>query len=134
MKAVQIITAAVLGILVLVSSTNFIIGLHFCMDEVQNVTLFAKADTCEKEQSLPPCPLHTNAPCCDDQTIIHQSDDFKAALSYLDVAPITFYIKPPVVILAEIIPSTYTAPVKYVSYDPPLRSSDLTVEHQVFLI
>lgn len=134
MKAVQTIAVTVLAVLALVSSTSFMIGLHFCKGELQNIALFAKADACEKEKSLPPCPFHANVSCCDDQTIIHESDDFKAAVSYVDVPPITFDIAPPAVILSEIIPSTYTAPVEYVIYDPPLRSSDLTVEHQVFLI
>jgi hypothetical protein len=38
------------------------------------------------------------------------------------------------VLVSEIIPGSPIARFRYYYYDPPLRSCDLTVEHQVFLI
>ena len=133
MKALRAISYTVLALLVLVSSTSFMVGMHLCMGEVQNVALFAKADGCEKEQSLPPCHRHTNAPCCDDETVIHEADDFKASVAQYYV-PLPADITQPLMVISEVIPTTPLARFQYQKYDPPLRSCDLTVEHQVFLI
>jgi len=124
MKAVRSISAIILAIMVLVSSTSFMIGMHICMGEVQNVALFTKADGCEKEKSLHPCHRHTKAPCCEDETVIHKGEDFKASMAKVELtAPTSIYIDQPLVLISE-----------HYNYDPPLRSWDLTVEHQVFLI
>jgi hypothetical protein len=135
MKALRSISAVVLALLVLISSTSFMVGMHLCMGEVQNIALFAKAEGCEKEQSLPPCHRHTNAPCCEDETVIHETDDFKASAAHYHVAvPVPIDIEQPLILISEVIPTTPLARFKYHHYDPPLRSCDLTVEHRVFLI
>ncbi|MEX2233825.1 MAG: hypothetical protein WD824_16790 [Cyclobacteriaceae bacterium] len=135
MKAVRSIAAVSLAILVLVSSTSFMVGMHLCMGEVQNIAFFSKADGCEKEQSLPPCHRDTKAPCCDDQTVIHETDDFKTSATHHHiVVPAPMDIEQALILISEVIPSAPLSRFKYYSYDPPLRSCDLTVEHQVFLI
>lgn len=135
MKAIRSITAVILALLVLVSSTSFMVGMHLCMGEIQKVALFSKADSCEKEQSLPPCHRHTNAPCCEDETVIHDSDDLKASIAHIHLSvPAPVDIEQPLLLISEVIPSAPLSRVKYFNYDPPLRSCDLTVEHQVFLI
>lgn len=134
MKAVRSISAVALAILVLVSSTSFMVGMHLCMGAVQNIALFAKAESCEKESS-PPCHRHTKAPCCDDETVIHKSDDLKASIEHMHVsiaAPMD--LDQPLILISEVIPTAPLSRFKYYNYDPPLRSYDLTVEHQVFLI
>lgn len=135
MKALRSISAVVLALLVLLSSTSFMVGIHLCMDEIQNIALFSKADSCEKEQSLPPCHRHTKAPCCEDETVINKGDDFKASIGqYHVVVPAPLDIEQPLVFISEVIPSAPLSRTRYNNYDPPLRSWDLTVEHQVFLI
>ncbi len=135
MKAVKSIAAIVLALLVLVASTSFMIGMHFCMGEVQNIALFTKADGCEKEQSLPPCHLDQKAPCCADETVIHYGDDFKASITHFHVvAPAAIHIEQPLTLISEVIPSAPFSRTHYYNYNPPLRSWDLTVQHQVFLI
>jgi hypothetical protein len=111
------------------------VGLHLCQGEVQNVALFTKAEACEKEQSLPPCHRHTKAPCCEDETIIHQGDDFKSSYGQLHLtAPVSVDIEQAIVLISEIIPSAPFSRTHFYNYDPPLRSHDLTVDHQIFLI
>ena len=134
MKAFRSISAIILALLVLVSSTSIMVGYHICMDEVQNIALFSKADGCEKEKNLPPCHRHTNAPCCDDETVIHKGDDFKATIQPHVIAPASVDLALPLVLVSEIIPAAPFARMQYYNYDPPLRSCDLTVAHQVFLI
>lgn len=135
MKAFRAISAIVLALLVMVSSTSFMVGMHLCMGEVQNIALFAKADGCEMEQSLPPCHRHIPSPCCDDDTVIHSSDDFKASATHHHAAlPVPADVDQTLVLISELIPSAPLSRFKYYNYDPPLRAHDLTVKHQVFLI
>jgi len=135
MRVIRSIAAVLLAILVLVSSTSFMVGMHFCSKEVQNIALFSKADGCEKEKQLPPCHKHETPACCDDETIVHKGDDFKLSVNKLQLdAPVSVDVDQPFVLISELIPSAPVARIQYYNYDPPLRSCDLTVEHQVFLI
>jgi len=135
MKALRSTSTIVLAVMVLVSSTSFMIGMHICMGEVQNVALFTKADGCEKEKSLPPCHRHEKAPCCEDETVIHKGEDFKSSIAKVEIiAPSPIDIEQPLVLISEVIPAAPLSRIQYYNYDPPLRSCDLSVEHQVFLI
>jgi hypothetical protein len=135
MKSIRSISAVVLAILVLVSSTSFMVGMHLCMGEVQNVAIFGKADECAKEKALPPCHKHTKPACCEDELIQHDGADFKASIEHFQsAAPLPLYVEQPLVLISEIIPAAPGARIQYYHYSPPLRTGDLTVEHQVFII
>ena len=134
MKAFRSIAALLLGILALVSSTSFMVGMHVCMGEVQNIAFLTKADGCQKEKKLPPCHRHTKTPCCDDETVIHDGDDLKASIAQIQIIAPAQDIEVPLILVAEVIPSAPFSLIRYYNYDPPLRSWDLTVEHHVFLI
>ena len=135
MKAIRSISAIVLALLVLVSTTSFMMGMHSCMGEVQNIAFFSKADGCREELSLPPCHRHTTAPCCDDETIVHQGNHFKGSVATFHfVVPASVEDVEALIPISEVIPAAPLSRVKYYNYDPPLRSCDLTVEHRVFLI
>lgn len=135
MKSIRTIASVTLALLVFVSSTSFMVGMHICSGEIQNIALFAKAEGCEKEKKLPPCHRHETVPCCDDEAIVHEGKDFNASFSEANVPPTSFVaIASPIVVLSEIIPINYLTKVKHFNYDTPLRTCDLTVAHQVFLI
>jgi len=134
MKAVRTISTVLMAILLLVSSTSFMVGVHVCMGEVQTIAIFSKADGCAMEKNLPPCHRHMTPPCCDDETVVHEADDFKVTATHQQVAPLTTDNPPSLVLISEVIPSSPFSTPEYVNYDPPIRSCDLTVEHQVFLI
>jgi hypothetical protein len=135
MKAIRTISAVLLALLVLVSSTSFMVGFHICMGEVQNVALFGKADGCEKEKSLPACHKHMKPACCEDEAFFHEGDDFKASMEHIHIVALSpIDIEQPLVLIAEVIPTAEISRTQYYDYDPPLRSSDLTVSLQVFLI
>ena len=135
MKAIRSISAVLLAVLVLVSSTSFMVGMHICMGEVQNIALFGKADSCQKEKALPACHKHMKPACCEDETVFHEATDFKGSIEHIHIdVPAPTDIEQPVVLISEVIPASPIARTQYYNYDPPLRSCDLTVEHQVFLI
>src|SRR5688572_20207148 len=100
MKLIRTISSILLALLVLMSSTSFMVGVHFCMGEVQSVALFSKADGCEEEKKLPPCHRHQSAPCCEDEAVVHSGDDFKTSASgvLLDAISSVAIEKSPVVI------------------------------------
>lgn len=130
MKLYRSILAIGFMLLTLVSSTNFMVGLHFCGDEV-GVALFAKAE-CGMEMNVPPCHRQERS-CCDDELIVHQGQDFKNTINEFQFQPqlIAELISP--VVVSEIISEAnnqYNPDV----YRPPLRATDLTVSHKVFRI
>ena len=135
MKTFRSILALILAFLVLVSSTSFMVGMHLCMGQVQTISLFTKADGCAMQKSLPPCHKHMKPACCADEAYFHQAQDFKATVKHIHIAPLApVDIEQPLVLLAEVIPSSPAASIPYHNYDPPLRSCDITVANQVFLI
>jgi hypothetical protein len=137
MKALKSIFALTLALLVLISSTTFMVGMHFCMGEVKSISLFSKADQCRKEQqNLPLCHKHKQADCCQDKTIVHDGKDFKSCFPEIQIAeefPFQEYVGP--VIIAEVIPSSEITESSFNFYDPPLPfERDFSVELHVFLI
>ncbi len=135
MKATRTISIVLLAMLVLTSSTSFMVGMHLCRGEVQSIALFSKADACQEEQKLPPCHAHQTAPCCEDEAVIHNADDFNAIAAGFQIsAPTSLEFEQGPVAIAEIIPAACERSRGYFDYDPPLPSPDLTILHRVFLI
>jgi hypothetical protein len=135
MKLLRTISVFALVFLVLISSSSFLVSIHLCAGKVQDMALFSEAEKCAMEQSLPPCHKHLTAPCCDDETVVHEAEGFKASFIDISIAAapaVDLHIAD--IILAEIIPATPTLTNNWQYYDPPLRSYDLTVSQQVFRI
>ena len=133
-KARSILSVA-LAFLVLVSATSFMVGMHVCMGEIQNVALFAKAEGCEKEKQLPPCHRHETLPCCDDEILTHEGQDVNTTFAKLEIAPLQFVlIELPPVLISEVVPSAPLSQSEFYNYDPPFRASDRVVTLQSFLI
>ena len=135
MKLLKTISVFALALLVLISSSSFTVGIHLCAGKVQDLALFSQAEKCAMEQKLPPCHKHMAAPCCEDETIVHEGDGFEGLFADITISavPVLDCDVPPVVV-AEVIPDTPFSKISFRSYDPPLRSFDLTVTHQVLLI
>lgn len=135
MKRIRPIVSIVLALLTLFSASSVTVGIHFCQGKVQNLALFSKARGCEREQKLPPCHRHKAAPCCEDETIVHEGQSFQASDSHITIVatPVTDVLHVPV-LLSEIIPASVHAQTRYYNYDPPLRSEDRIVTHRIFLI
>jgi hypothetical protein len=136
MKRFRSILSLVFALLVLFSSSSFIVGIHLCCGRVQNVALFTQAEDCGmSEMMMPPCHHHESKPCCENEAIIHDGDDFKVSLNgqVLPVLPVVD-LELPHVLLSEVIPSLELTSPRYYNYDPPLRQRDLTVSLRAFLI
>lgn len=135
MKNYRPILSSVFALLVLFSSTNFMVGIHLCSGSVQKVAWFSPAEKCAMEKKMPPCHRHQSKSCCEDESIVHDVQDFKETISEVNIAaPSAFIVDKPAVPVAEIIPSSLVSITPFAGYDPPLPVTDLSVDFQVFLI
>lgn len=135
MTLLRTISAFALAFLVMISSSSFMVGIHFCKGELKHLALLTKAEGCEKEKKLPPCHKHLASPCCDDEQVIHEGEGFKATFADVSSSPAPVSdLELPLAVISEIIPDSPSSKTQYYNYDPPLRSSDLTVAHRVLLI
>lgn len=135
MRSVKSIASIFFAVLVMFSSTSFMVGLHLCSGHVQSLAIFSKAEGCAMEKMLPACKMHAAKPCCEDETIVHQGEDFKidaSSIFHTTLAPIEMMAPP--VLVAEVIPSVPNAKRLLYHYDPPLPSTDRTVSFGAFLI
>ena len=133
MNRLRSILSPIFIFLILMSGSSFVVGIHWCSDSIQSIALFKKADGCEMEK-LPPCHRKMTKPCCEDEAIFHEGQELKNTISQINIA--TPYVADVIhtpVLIAEII-SSGIEQQQYYRYDPPLRSRDLTVSLQVFLI
>ncbi|MEP6737047.1 MAG: hypothetical protein ABJA70_16105, partial [Chryseolinea sp.] len=87
------------------------------------------------EKKMPPCHNHESKPCCEDETIVHDAQDFKGNINQISIAaaPVLDIIQH-AVLIAEIIPSSVSVAKDYTDYDPPVPAIDVTIDLQVFLI
>ena len=116
--------------LVLFSSSNVMVGLHFCGNDV-SVALFEKAQ-CGMEMKAPPCHQQQRS-CCDDELVVHQAQDFKDTINEFQFQPQLIAELVPSIEISEIIAEASNR-YELSVYHPPLRSADLTVSNQVFRI
>jgi hypothetical protein len=123
MKRLRPILSLMLAVLVMISGTSFMVGVHTCGGQVASVALFTKATPCPMEQKTPPPPCHkATKSCCSDERIVHQKEDFKLATAHIHIAPAHFIAElASPVIISILIPETtaYQSPVAE-SSPPPL--------------
>jgi len=136
MSAVRTISILALCLLVIISSSSFMIGIHFCSGNIRDIALFTPADRCVNEQKIPPCHRQESKPCCEDETVVHEANEVSGDVSKIQLSPVPAVdIDHPLVLIAEVIPASTDAIARhYHNYDPPLRWADITVEYRVFLI
>ncbi|MBL7852428.1 MAG: hypothetical protein JNN04_16100 [Cyclobacteriaceae bacterium] len=133
MKLLRSIVSLGFAFLVLVSTTQFMVGIHHCGDQVRHVALFDKAEACAMEKQLPACHRIETVSCCQDVTVIHEDEDFSVDWNPVEWSVLgSDAVNHTSLILSEVIPSSVSLYPQY--YSPPLRSFDRTVTLQVFLI
>lgn len=136
MKQFRSILSYAFILLVVFSSTSFMVGIQLCNGHIQDVALFAKAKGCDKvDNKTPLCQDRVSNHCCEHETIIHDARDFKEDVSHTTiVAPDVLNVAVPATFISEIIPTSIRAFALHVDYDPPVHPIDVTTDLQVFLI
>ena len=134
MKAFRAISSLLLAILVLMSSTSFLVGMHFCGGEVRSVSLFVPADQCPGHQApAPACHKHMSD-CCKDEVVLHNGEDFKHSVSNPETtASLTLEVSTPPVVVSETIPS-FSYVRTFSTYYPPTHSTDTSLDIRVLRI
>ena len=129
MKRLRPIFSVMLALLVLISSTSFIVGVHRCGGEVASVALLTKATPCAMEQKAPPPRCHQpKKSCCTDERIVHEKEDFKLATSHIHIvpAPLIAALASPVVI-SLLIPESTTPDAPVIDSSPPYLLPDIQI-------
>ena len=133
MKSYRNILSMGFSLLVLLSSSYYMVGFHLCSGQVQNIAFFSKAESCPLEKQMPPCHRQEKS-CCDNEVIVHEAQDFKNSITEFNFHPefISGLSTRPE-LLSEIIREDFCS-VNFAQYQPPWRTPDLTVSHRIFRI
>lgn len=133
-----------LALLVLVSSTGFSVGMHFCAGEIRDLSFYGEASECSMKQpkeTLPPChaPEKEKSPqgnCCEDHQLVVERLDMASdskAFVLSKTLDIKFIAAVKVVILQLFAPQEGLKPA-YALYISPQIARDIPVLVQSFLI
>ena len=135
MIVIRSISSIVLALLVLLASSSFYVGVHVCGNTVNAVAFLQEADGCG-HQSLPPCHKKMMEGCCENDVVVHDTQEIKAdvltillpALSATDILHNT-------VLVAEVVPTIENNPSIYFTDHPPeLLGRDVVISTHSFLI
>ncbi len=133
-----------LSALVLLSSTSFTFGIHFCMGQLESIAFFSSADPCEMAQQKTPCATDkhdldcdhqqvTKKGCCEDHTLVLEGSEELSIVKSISAPDFQM-----TAVLYALVSFIFTSPsVDYYSfndYSPPLINRDITVLVQSFLI
>ncbi|HZI24788.1 MAG TPA: hypothetical protein VFD46_06920, partial [Chryseolinea sp.] len=117
MRFLKAISVFSLAFLVLVSSSSFRVGIHFCADKIHDVAIFDETEKCDMEKNLPPCHKNLKASCCDDETVVHEGDGFEVSFSDVAVSVVPVLdLDLPLVVVSEIIPDAPSSKISYYKY------------------
>ncbi len=139
MKLIKSIVSSMLALLVLVSSSSFMVNMHFCGGHVQSVSLIEDAASCPMEVQLPPCHKKMaikKSGCCEDKHVAFEGKDFNAQVqdfSMLTWQAINFVATLPM-IMEVIQVNEALAYSNQTPYKPPIVERDIPVLVQSFLI
>jgi len=139
MKFFKSIVSSLLALLVLVSSSSFMVNMHFCGGNVQSVSLIEEATPCPMEVQLPPCHKKMavkKSGCCEDKHVAFEGKDFNAQVqdfSMLAWQSMNWVAALPV-IMEVIQVNEAIAFSNHTPYKPPIVERDIPVLVQSFLI
>ena len=132
----------ILALSVLFSTTGFTLRKHFCQEELQDVSLFAKAESCQLSQTAPcqgashHCGSHSDKDdngCCNNTAKYYKLDQEKQAQSFEFKS-----LKAPVLLAAVLVVFNIQLPadeaqfLTYQTYKPPIVCHDFQSMLQTF--
>lgn len=137
MKAIRPILCLFLAVLVLVSSTSFMVGMHLCNGEIKNIAFLTHADGCGHQDKMPPCHKEKQQSCCENGEILHEAADFSSQHANVELQSLSagFQLSITDVVISIIIPDPgIISAFKFYDYDIPIRLEDRPVANRVLLI
>jgi len=139
MKLLRTIISLSLALMVLISSSSFVVNMHFCGGHVQSVSLIEDAAPCPMEVQIPPCHKEMvlkKSGCCEDTRVAFEGKDFSAKIqdfSLLAWQSINWMATLPM-IMEVIQVHEALSYYNHTPYKPPMVERDIPVLVQSFLI
>ncbi|MBL7872406.1 MAG: hypothetical protein JNM78_12390 [Cyclobacteriaceae bacterium] len=137
MKLFRTILCSLLALLVLISSSSFMVNMHLCGGHVQSISVIEKATACAMELAkTPPChkSMAKKKSCCTEDHIIFEGKHFKLQdETSLQLLQSSWVVELPL-ISSLLVPVTSVTESHLTQYSPPLIDRDITVQVQSFLI
>lgn len=122
--------------LVLLSSTSFMVGLHRCNGELKEVSFLVHSDGCGHQDKTPPCHRQIEKSCCEDGDVFHESSSFSHHVSGVDVVNFSsaFPCALTDVVISLVVPESNVAQSDFPDYDIPIPILDRPVSNRVLLL
>lgn len=124
---------------ILLSSTGLVVNKHFCLDQLQSISLFTAAESCStaidvERESAPSDIQIQKKSCCDDQSEYFKVAE-EAAPNNQELDTIQFELEHSSALLDQHTKfSTFqVADIEYAFYKPPLVVCDVIIGIQAFL-
>ena len=136
MKLFKSISSILLALLVLVSSSSFMVSMHFCGGHVQSFSLIKKAAPCSLEVQQAPCHKRMaikKSTCCDDKDVAFEGKNFSSKVHSLSTNTSASIAMLPLIMEVVQINVALIAS-NHNSYKPPIVGRDIPVLVQSFLI
>ena len=83
-KVFHKITSVVLVLLLLVSTTSWSVGKHYCMGHLMDIALFSKPDSCGMATASDAMHMESEKSCCNDEIVVFDGLD-NLQLSFDDI-------------------------------------------------
>lgn len=138
----------ILALLVLVSSMSYTVDFHYCQGQLKSCSLFGKAKNChemaskmaschhlEQESSESACCSKGDNNCCNNETVIFESDlnEQFLNLDHFELSSQLFAAAPKGFSSADFIGESKDI-VRFAFYKPPLIQKDISVLFETFLL
>lgn len=144
MQRFRKISAILLSLLVLLSSTSFTFSMHFCMGQLESIALFSGAESCAMVKQQSPCASEkhdlgcdhdtTIKGCCEDHTLVIEGREDLKVVSKTTLPEFQMAA----VVISTLISYLFLKPTtnyySFQDYSPPLIERDIPVLVQSFLI
>jgi hypothetical protein len=135
MQKIRKITALLLAVLTLASSSTFSLDLHFCGGTLESVSLITDSEPCAMQKGIPPCHKKMAASCCENHSYLHDGDEFSYQLSLSDIQHNAESFTPSLTELYTLVSeSDLSTPETFIDSGPPLKSFDRNIRFRTFLI
>ena len=139
MKFLNPIMSSLLALLVLVSTSSFMVNMHFCGGHVQSFSFIEEAAPCPMEVQLPPCHKKMTAKksgCCEDKHVTFEGKDFNSQVqdfSILSWQAVNWIATLPIIMEVIQVNEAFTFSTN-TPYKPPILERNIPVLVQSFLI
>ena len=131
------IVHSLLSAIILLSSTGMVVQMHYCMDELQSVSLFVKPDHCHPVAENT-CPFHAKQDkkksCCSEESGFAKLQIEQMPIALDGVLELDWLMLGVLLEDSLVQDQSERSQPHYLNYKPPLLACDIPVAVQRFLI